>query len=70
MSKALTHEVCFSLFPPEDAYKKEYTINENGVDKNIVVEISDTAGQEEFAAGLHDKVRQTTCKTLAGSPTA
>ena len=42
--------------PVEDAYKKEYTINDNGTEKNIVVEIIDTAGQEEFSAGLHDKV--------------
>jgi len=43
----------------EDAYKKEYTINDNGTEKNIVVEIIDTAGQEEFSQGLHDKfIRQ------------
>jgi GTPase SAR1 family protein len=41
----------------EDAYKKEYTITDQGVEKNIVVEIIDTAGQEEFASGLHDKVK-------------
>ena len=40
----------------EDAYKKEYTIDDHGTEKNIVVEIIDTAGQEEFSAGLHDKV--------------
>lgn len=40
----------------EDAYKKEYTINDHGTDKNIVVEIIDTAGQEDFSPGLHDKV--------------
>jgi len=43
----------------EDAYKKEYTIDDHGTEKNIVVEIIDTAGQEEFSAGLHDKfIRQ------------
>jgi len=43
----------------EDAYKKEYTINDHGIEKNIVVEIIDTAGQEDFSPGLHDKfIRQ------------
>lgn len=46
----------FTIFGTEDAYKKEYTINDSGTEKNIVVEIIDTAGQEEFSAGLHDKV--------------
>lgn len=43
----------------EDAYRKEYKIDDNGTEKNIVVEIIDTAGQEEFSTGLHDKfIRQ------------
>jgi len=43
----------------EDAYKKEYTIDDHGTEKNIVVEIIDTAGQEDFSPGLHDKfIRQ------------
>eukprot|EP01115_Flamella_aegyptia_P015043 TRINITY_DN89534_c0_g1_i1.p1 TRINITY_DN89534_c0_g1~~TRINITY_DN89534_c0_g1_i1.p1 ORF type:complete len:222 (+),score=58.99 TRINITY_DN89534_c0_g1_i1:186-851(+) len=43
----------------EDAYRKEYTIDDEGTEKNIVVEIIDTAGQEEFSSGLHDKfIRQ------------
>ena len=36
-------------------------MNDKGVDKNIVVEIVDTAGQEEFSAGLHDKVCFSSC---------
>jgi len=35
----------------EDAYKKDYEID----GKNIIVEIIDTAGQEEYSSGLHDK---------------
>jgi len=35
----------------EDAYKKEHQIE----GKNILVEIVDTAGQEEYSSGLHDK---------------
>jgi len=43
----------------EDAYRKEYKIEDNGQEKNIVVAIIDTAGQEEFSSGLHDKfIRQ------------
>merc|ERR1712137_1291563 len=43
----------------EDAYKKEYTIDDHGTEKNIVVEIIDTAGQGDFSPGLHDKfIRQ------------
>merc|ERR1711879_335941 len=43
----------------EDAYKKEYAIDDHGTEKNIVVEIIDTAGQEDFSPGLHDKfIRQ------------
>jgi len=43
----------------EDAYKKEYVVNDRGVEKSIVVSIIDTAGQEEYSSGLHEKfIRQ------------
>ena len=48
--------ICF--FFVEDAYRKEYQITDPKTrqEYNIVVEIIDTAGQEDYSAGLHDKV--------------
>jgi GTPase SAR1 family protein len=48
----VSHFLCFHS---EDAYKKEYKID----GKDIIIEIIDTAGQEEYSSALQDKVSGT-----------